>query len=119
MAVLADGGFGVAVDVEGVRHLRLAPHTQPDRRLCPGRRSGRGLGHADLNKNRFGCLLRVCVKQVSAAWCPHLFQAASCLVGQRVRARSSGREQGEAGANLPPRSAAVIRQLKGAAFMEI
>lgn len=52
MAVLAHGGFGVAVDVEGVRDLRPAPVTvpdsQPDRGLCPGRRPGGGLGHADL-----------------------------------------------------------------------
>ncbi len=52
MAVLADGGFGVAVDVEGVRDLSSAPVTvtdpQPDWRLCPGRGPGGGLGHADL-----------------------------------------------------------------------
>lgn len=52
MAVLADGGFGVAVDVEGVRHLDPAPvavpDPQPDRGLRPGRRPGGGLGHADL-----------------------------------------------------------------------
>lgn len=52
MAVLADGGFGVGVDVEGVRHLDhasvVAIDPQPDRGLCPGRRPGRGLGHADL-----------------------------------------------------------------------
>lgn len=55
MAVLADGGFGVAVDVEGVRDLSPAPavtvpDSQPDRGLCPGRRPGGGLGHADLVK---------------------------------------------------------------------
>lgn len=56
MAVLADGGFGVAVDVEGVRDLSPAPavavpDSQPDRRLCPGWRPGGGLGHADLVKD--------------------------------------------------------------------
>lgn len=61
MAVLADSGFGVAVDVEGVRDLRRAlvtvPDPKPDRSLCPGRRSGRGLGHADLLKDgRSVCL---------------------------------------------------------------
>ena len=52
MAVLADGGFGVAVDVEGVRHLRPAPlaipDAHPDGRLRPGRRPGGRFGHADL-----------------------------------------------------------------------
>lgn len=52
MAVLAHGGSGVAVDVEGMRDLRSAlftvPDSQPDRGLCPGRGPGGGLGHADL-----------------------------------------------------------------------
>lgn len=55
MAVLADGGFGVAVDVEGVRDLSPAPVAVPDsephRSLGPGWRSGRGLGLADLEKD--------------------------------------------------------------------
>lgn len=58
MAVLTHGGFGVAVDVEGVRDLSRAgvavPDSKPDRRLGPGRRSGGRLGHADLMENRRG-----------------------------------------------------------------
>lgn len=53
--MLADGGSGVAVDVEGVRDLLPAaltvPDPQPDWRLGPGRRSGGGLGHADLGSD--------------------------------------------------------------------
>lgn len=56
MAVLTHGGFGVAVDVEGVRDLRPAPVTipdpQPHRVLRPGRRSGGGFGHADLESDK-------------------------------------------------------------------
>lgn len=56
MAVLADGGFGVAVDVEGVRDLSRAgvavPNCQPDWGLSPGRRPGGGLGHADLVRGK-------------------------------------------------------------------
>lgn len=56
MAVLTHGGFGVAVDVEGVRDLRPAPvavpHPQPHRGLRPGRRSGGGFGLADLESDK-------------------------------------------------------------------
>lgn len=52
---MADGGFGVAVDVEGVRDLSPAPvavpDSQPHRSLGPGWRPGRGLGLADLEKD--------------------------------------------------------------------
>lgn len=52
MAVLAHGGFGVAVDVEGVGDLRPAsvpvPDAQPGRGFSPGWRPGAWLGHADL-----------------------------------------------------------------------
>lgn len=53
--MLTHGGFGVAVDVEGVRDLLPAaltvPNAQPHRRLGPGRRPGGGLGHADLGSD--------------------------------------------------------------------
>lgn len=55
MTVLAHGGLGVAVDVEGVRDLHSAPvpDSQPDWGLCPGRRPRGGLGHADLETDRW------------------------------------------------------------------
>lgn len=128
MAVLAHGGLGVAVDVEGVRDLRSAPvpDSQPDRGLCPGRRPGGGLGHADLETDRrrgsshfFPLCEHVRFQQVSLSPFAYLFQAASCLIGQGVCAGSSGRKQGEAGANLASRSTAVIGQLESTAFMKV
>lgn len=57
VAVLTHGGFGVAVDVEGVRDLWTAPVTipdpQPHRGLRPGRRSGGGFGLADLESDKW------------------------------------------------------------------
>lgn len=127
MAVLADGGFGVAVDVEGVRDLSPAlfpvPDPQPDRRLRPGRRPGRGLGHADLAMARQWKSSvekqRKCRPSVMMLLSPYLLQTASCLVREGVCAGSSGREQREAGADLTPRSATVVGQQEGATFMEV
>lgn len=57
MAVLTHSGFGVAVDVEGVRDLWPAlvtiPDPQPHRGLRPGWRSGGGFGHADLESDKW------------------------------------------------------------------
>ena len=72
MAVLAHGGFGVAVDVEGVRNLSRAgvpvPDHQPHRGLGPGRGSGGGLRHADLERQRFKGFIVVC--KIYTSLCP-------------------------------------------------